>query len=474
MFVLDKMNKLLHRTFHLIKPRQILLTRVYHNSSLPVSLSKVLSTSDLPNHLTVSGWIKSARKQKKNTFLDLSDGSCCNHLQIIANSDIIPKNLNFHSCVNVTGTLVKSEHKGQEVELIADTVTVLNSCDDIYPFQPRRFVKSEFVRQKSTCKAKTNSVASLMRIRNTASSAVHEFFQNNDFIQIHTPVLTSNDCEGGGEVFTVKGPDVDAGPYWESPVHLTVSGQLHLEAMCNGLSKVYNFNPAFRAEMGRTRRHLAEFWMIEAEIAFINDLESLIKVMEDLLKHIAVKVLDVRSSDLEAYAKATKTSVNTEVVSKFINSNIKILPYSEISELMTASANHLEPLLNGDLGREHERWVCNYFGGPVAVINWPRSIKPFYMRSVDDSENLVSAVDLLVIGVGELVGGSLREVSYEKLLARTQNVEGLEWYSEMRKLGSAPTGGFGLGFERMIQFLVGVENIKDTIPFHRSPHSCIL
>lgn len=468
------MNKLFHLTVKSLSPKPLILTPVCHTSSLPTSLSKLLTSPSLPSQLTVSGWVKSARKQKLNTFLDLSDGSSSKQLQVVANTNIIPDELNFHSCVTVKGTLVKSDHKGQDVELIADTVEVLNFCDENYPFQPRRFVKAEFVRQQPTCKAKTNSVASLMRIRNTASQAVHGYFQDQDFVQIHTPVLTSNDCEGGGEVFSVSGGGGKEGPYWDMPVHLTVSGQLHLEAMCNGLAKVYNFNPAFRAERGRTRRHLAEFWMVEAEMAFVDDIETVVKTMEDLLKHTATKILDNRSSDLEIYAKAMKTPSNIPNIEKFINSSVHILPYKEAALLMANPTTKLGPLVEGDLGREHEQWLCMHFDGPVAVVNWPKNIKPFYMREVVGDDSLVSAVDLLVEGVGELCGGSLRETSIQKLKARTGGDAGLEWYSDMRGLGSAPSGGFGLGFERMIQFVAGVENIKDTIPFHRSPHSCVM
>ena len=468
------MNTFFHLTIKSLAPKPLILTPVCHSSSLPTSLSKLLASPSFPSQLTVSGWVKSARKQKLNTFLDLSDGSSSKQLQVVADTNIIPEDLNFHSCVTIKGTLIKSDHKGQEVELIADTVEVLNNCNENYPFQPRRFVKAEFVRQQPTCKAKTNSVASLMRIRNTASQAVHGYFQDQDFVQIHTPVLTSNDCEGGGEVFSVSGGGGEDGPYWDMPVHLTVSGQLHLEAMCNGLAKVYNFNPAFRAERGRTRRHLAEFWMVEAEMAFVDDIETVVKTMEDLLKHTATKILDTRSSDLEIYAKAMKAPSNIPNIEKFINSSVHILPYTEAALLLADPATKLGPLVGGDLGREHEQWLCRHFGGPVAVVNWPKNIKPFYMREVVGDDSLVSAVDLLVEGVGELCGGSLRETCAEKLLAGTGGDAGLEWYSDMRGLGSAPSGGFGLGFERMIQFVAGVENIKDTIPFHRSPHSCVM
>ena len=443
---------------------------------LPSVRSQVLTPlSDLPRPVTVQGWVKSFRKQKQNTFLDISDGTTSHQVQVIAPTDLVPSQVSFHSCVKVKGSLVKSDHPGQAVELQADQLSLVGECEAGYPFQPRRFVKPEFVRRQPGCKAKTNSVASLMRIRNTASQAVHQYFQSREFLQIHTPVLTSNDCEGAGEVFSVSpSSPSEEGPYWDSPVHLTVSGQLHLEALCNGISRVYTFNPAFRAERGRTRRHLAEFWMIEAEMAFVDDLETIIKTMESLIKFTASRVLDSCAGDVELYAKATKGMSNLEKIEKFIASDVVTMTYTEAARLLSDEPS-LGPLQDGDLGREHEQWLCQHVGLPVAVINWPGRIKPFYMRSVEGQPDLVSGVDLLVSGVGELCGGSLREPSAEVLQERLgQGEHGLDWYLDMRRQGAANTGGFGLGFERLIQFLAGVENIKDTIPFHRAPHSCRL
>jgi len=467
------LNKIYHPVSVLIK--KPILFRACHN----LSIGKLVSSSktDLPKPLTVKGWVKSFRKQKQNTFIDLGDGLSGNHLQIVANTDLIPNNLNFHSCVTIDGTLVPSSHPKQEVELQADKVTLINNCNENYPFQPRSFAHSKFVRKHPGCKAKTNSVSSLLRIRNVASQAVHQFFQSEEFLQIHTPILTSNDCEGGGEVFKVTPPppqNQDEGPYWDKPVHLTVSGQLHLEAICNGVSKVYTFNPAFRAERGRTRRHLSEFWMIEAEMAFVDDLQVLINTMESLLKHIATKLLEKSVSDLELYARATKGKSNVNKIEEFIKSKVVVLNYSEAVELISREKT-LGPLVGGDLGRDHEQWLCGHAGGhPVAVVNWPRDIKPFYMRAVTDDSSFVSGVDLLVPFVGELCGGSLREHCYETLVANIGTISDLEWYLEMRQQGAAQTGGFGLGFERLLQYLIGVENIKDTLPFHRSPHNCSL
>ena len=463
-------NKLCRPLSQCVKPP--LIIRPCHVPSLTCQLATPLS--HLPKPVTVQGWVKNFRKQKLNTFLDVSDGTSSHHVQVIADTDIVPDKVSFHSCVEVKGNLVKSLHPGQEMELQAEELRLVGECQPGYPFQPRRFVKPEFVRSQPACKAKTNSVGSLMRIRNTASQAVHQYFQGREFLQIHTPVLTSNDCEGGGEVFSVTPREAGEEQYWDSPVHLTVSGQLHLEALCNGISRVYTFNPAFRAERGRTRRHLAEFWMIEAEMAFVDDIEVVIKSMESLIKFTASKVLESCAADVDLYAKATKGVSNIETIRKLVEREVVTITYTEAVTLLSAQPS-LGPLPGGDLGREHEQWLCQYTGGPVAVINWPQQIKPFYMREVAGQPGLVSGVDLLVQGVGELCGGSLREPCPDILQQRLGGPgHGLDWYLDLRRQGAANTGGFGLGFERLIQFLAGVENIKDTIPFHRAPHSCRL
>jgi len=463
------------KTLQNLVPRLNLSSSSCMSTSIPTSLCQLLSAAAVPSQLTVHGWVKGFRKQKENTFIDLNDGSTSNHLQVVVHTASIPENLNFHSCISVSGQLIQSNHKGQEVELLADKITLINKCDSKYPFQPRRFVKPEFVRKHPTCKAKTNSIASLMRIRNTANQAVHSFFQSNDFVQIHTPILTSNDCEGGGDVFTVSCPSSSEseGPYWEVPVHLTVSGQLHLEAMCNGLAKVYNFNPAFRAERGRTRRHLSEFWMVEAEIAFVEEIDVIIRLIDSLLKHIASSVLERNSDDLRNYSKATKAPDNIPHIEKFLKSSVSVLSFDDASRLLNDADHGLAPL-DGDLGRDHEQWLCKHFNAPVAVIDWPKSSKPFYARESSNTFDAVSAVDYLVEGIGELCGGSLREINTEKLNLKINETKGLEWYHDIRMHGSAPTGGFGLGFDRLIQFLAQVENIRDTLPFPRSPHSCEL
>lgn len=425
----------------------------------------------------MQGWVKGARKQKKQSFLDLGDGTTAKNLQVVVPSQLLPPDLSHHSCVSVTGHLCESSHPKQPVELRATQVTVLGSCEESYPFQARQAASQEFVREHPTCKAKTNSVSSLLRIRNNLSRNIHQYFQERDYLEIHTPILTTNDCEGGGEVFTVQPPQTKEGeaPYWERPVFLTVSGQLHLEAVCNGISRVYTLNPAFRAERGRTTRHLAEFWMLEAELAFVDSLEEVVSEMEGVVTSCAAGLLSSCSEDLELYSRAAGLNSGLERIEQVASAPWHILEYSEAVSLL--ARHKLSSLRAGDLGREHELWLCEHFGGVVAVVNWPAATKPLYMREVPGSGGeLVSAVDILVPRVGELCGGSLREHCPHKLAARLAGVEdnSLDWYLDLRRQGAAPTGGFGLGFDRLVQFLVGVENIKDTVPFHRTPHSCPL
>jgi len=443
----------------------------------PPSIRKLIASPSIGD-CRVQGWIRSARKQKQTSFLDIGDGSCSQSLQVVASSSILPKELNFHSCVMVDGELRPSNHPKQEFELVAKEVHLLRTCDANYPFQPRQAASQEHVRGQPTCKAKTNSVQTVMRIRSKLSRSIHQYFQDKDYLEIHTPLLTTNDCEGGGDVFTVTAPKKEGeDTYWDQPVFLTVSGQLHLEAMCNGIAKVYTFNPAFRAERGRTRRHLSEFWMVEAELAFLENIGDLVNEMEGLVKTAASDILENCKQDIELYSKASGVKGGLARLEAVVEDAWHTIEHKDAVVLVSDPKHRLPPLKNGDLGREHELWLCQHFGGVVAVVNWPAGIKPAYMREVEGSQgSLVSAVDILVPGVGELCGGSLREHCPERLSKRLswQGDKGLDWYLAMRSQGAAPTGGFGLGFERLVQYLVGVENIRDTVPFHRAPHSCPL
>jgi len=462
-----------------------------HSSSLPLSLGQLLRQKPQPalGKVEVAGWVRAARKQKKFTFFDLSDGSVGGglHLQVVANSkDVEGQELAFHSCVRVSGEVVESSHQGQKVELRADKVEVLSSPQGKeYPFQPHHPV-GEAVRREGahTCKAKVEPVASILRIRAALAQHLHTWLTERDFLQVDTPILTGNDCEGGGDVFTVSAPSPSppspSSPYWGHPVHLTVSAQLHLEALCNGLPRVYTLGPAFRAERGRTRRHLSEFHMLEAEVAFISSVPPLVSLIQELLTSCATLLLQSEGlrADLDAYWAGTGSPSTLGRLEALVSSPLTLLSHREAVALVTSAPSHSHlPLLGerGDLAREHELYLCQRLGGLVGVTDWPQELKPSYVRGVEGEGNLVSALDILVPQVGELVGGSLREHDPDILEAKLRaRGEEMPWYVNLRRQGAAPTAGFGLGFERLLQYLVGIENIKDTIPFYRTPHSCIM
>jgi len=484
-----------------------------------ISISQILKDKPL-GQCSVDGWVRNSRKQKDRSFIDLSDGSSAQHLQIVVSRKILPDNAKHHSAIRIVGELQKSSHPKQELELVAERVEVLNSCSEPYPFQPKKQFSMNFVRQYPGYKAKTNSTAALLRIRSHLHQSINQYFQKNGFLHIHTPILTSNDCEDGGEVFKISAkpqgvkpnynqmyaegaqqsinqsteeipgdpleifnPLVNSIPedlkvklkkkeeYFDKPVYLTVSGQLHLEALCNGIKKVYSINPAFRAEKGRTRRHLSEFWMVEAEIAFVDDIKVLLDVIEDLVRYTTKSLLESKLEDLETFSKSATVPDRLDFLRSILNTEFHRISFKEACGIIKEHTNL--PRVEADLSRDHELFLCEHLGGPVFVYNWPKSSKPFYMRETKEDDSLVSCVDLLVPGVGELCGGSLRETSVQSLEKRI-NDDGLDWYIDLRRKGSAPTAGFGLGFERLIQWLVGVENIKDTIPFYRSSHDCQL
>eukprot|EP00088_Acartia_fossae_P033370 TRINITY_DN3415_c0_g1_i1.p1 TRINITY_DN3415_c0_g1~~TRINITY_DN3415_c0_g1_i1.p1 ORF type:complete len:467 (+),score=58.53 TRINITY_DN3415_c0_g1_i1:42-1442(+) len=447
-----------------------------------LSISQLLKEKPLGD-CQITGWIKSARKQKETTFLNISDGSSHKNLQIVVPTSLIGQDVKHHSAIRVKGELVESSHRGQDLELQAQNLEVINSCTEPYPIQPRKHFSQGFVRKFPGYKAKTNSTAALLRLRNHMSQEINRYFQQNGYIHIHTPVITSNDCEGGGEVFRVSCDNIEKKEdnskqvsgkeeYFDKPVYLTVSGQLHLEAICNGISKVYTFNPAFRAEKGRTRRHLSEFWMVEAELAFVEDLEDVLDVMENLIKHVAKALVDHHAEDMNTYATSAKVQNRLEYISRIIENKFHRISFEEARTIL--HENSELPKVEDDFSREHELFLCDHLQGPVFVSNWPKSSKPFYMRECHHDCSLVSSVDLLVPGVGELCGGGLRELDANKLKSSIADNPDLDWYLDLRTKGSAPTGGFGLGFERLIQWLLDVENIKDTIPFYRTSHECIL
>ena len=370
-------------------------TRGY--ATRPPSIRQLLAQPSFGD-CKVQGWVRSARKQKQTSFLDIGDGSCSQSLQVVATPALLPAELNFHSCVAIDGELRPSSHPKQEVELVAKEVHLLRACDPSYPFQPRQAASQEHVRGQPTCKAKTNSVQTVMRMRSRLSRSIHQYFQGRDYLEIHTPLLTTNDCEGGGDVFTVAAPKKEGEEsYWDQPVFLTVSGQLHLEAICNGIARVYTFNPAFRAERGRTRRHLSEFWMVEAEVAFLEDIEDLVSEMEGLVKNAASDILESCIQEVELYNKAAGIGGGLSRLEAATTGPWHIIEHSDAAAMVSDPQHKLPPLKNGDLGREHELWLCKHLGGVVAVVNWPAGIKPAYMREVEGSHGALVGIFCFLI-----------------------------------------------------------------------------
>uniref|UniRef100_A0A3Q3VK37 Aminoacyl-transfer RNA synthetases class-II family profile domain-containing protein n=1 Tax=Mola mola TaxID=94237 RepID=A0A3Q3VK37_MOLML len=416
---------------------------------------------DLTGQRCLAGWVRSVRPQKKNLFLHVNDGSTLQPLQIVASSGLDDPLLTFGCAVEVTGTLKQSPHQKQLVELEADQILVVGECNPVdFPFKIKERHNLEYIRQFPHLRCRTNAFSSLLRIRSEATTAIHSYFRENGFVQIHTPIITSNDCEGAGELFQVEPQspenDEDAN-FFSVPAFLTVSGQLHLEVMSGGFSRVYTFGPTFRAENSQSRRHLAEFYMVEAEVSFTQSIEDLTKVMEDMFRSATEDVLAHCAEDVALFHKIT---------------------YTEAIDILNRSSQKFAfPTQWGcDLQTEHEKYLVKHCGNiPVFVTDYPYELKPFYARDNEDHpEHTAAAVDLLVPGVGELCGGSLREERLDLLRTRAGLQDTYSWYLDLRRFGSVPHGGFGLGFERYLQCILGVDNIKDVIPFPRFSHSCLL
>ncbi|KAM6158055.1 asparaginyl-tRNA synthetase isoform 5-T5 [Rhynchocyon petersi] len=432
-----------------------------HKPSAKLSVRDALRAQNTNGErVKVQGWIRSVRSQKEVLFLHINDGSSLESLQIVADSSLDSRELAFGCSVEVQGQLVKSPSKRQNVELKADKIDIVGNCDvKAFPFKYKKRHPLEYVRQYPHLRCRTNVLSSILRIRSEATAAIHAFFKDSGFVHIHTPILTSNDCEGAGELFQVEPSStirVSEENFFDVPAFLTVSGQLHLEVMAGAFTQVFTFGPTFRAENSQSRRHLAEFYMVEAEMSFIESLQDVMQVMEGLFKATTVKLLSNCPEDVE-------------LCHKFVAPGQKIRTYAE-KQLFNWGA---------DLHTEHEKYLVKHCGNvPVFVINYPLVLKPFYMRDNEDSpQHTVAAVDLLVPGVGELFGGSLREERYhflEQQLARLGLTDTYQWYLDLRRFGSVPHGGFGMGFERYLQCILGVDNIKDVIPFPRFTHSCLL
>ncbi|XP_061263662.1 probable asparagine--tRNA ligase, mitochondrial isoform X1 [Bos javanicus] len=459
-----------------IKRRLLLGRKVMTN------LDNILRCRDVT--LPTKGWIRSVRSQKEVLFLHVNDGSSLESLQVVADSSFDSRELAFGSSVEVQGQLVKSPSKKQNVELKAEKIEVVGSCDaKAFPFKYKERHPLEYLRQYPHLRCRTNVLGSVLRVRSEATAAIHSFFKDSGFVHIHTPVITSNDCEGAGELFQVEPSSKIKVPeenFFNIPVFLTVSGQLHLEVMSGAFTQVFTFGPTFRAENSQSRRHLAEFYMVEAEISFLESLQDLMQVMESLFKTTAMTVLSNCPKDVELCHKFLAPG-QKDRLEHMLKNNFLIISYTEAVEILKQASQNFTftPEWGADLHTEHEKYLVKHCGDiPVFVINYPLVLKPFYMRDNEDGpQHTVAAVDLLVPGVGELFGGSLREERYhllEQRLARLGLTEAYQWYLDLRRFGSVPHGGFGMGFERYLQCILGIDNIKDVIPFPRFTHSCLL
>ncbi len=440
------------------------------------------------------GWVRTHRSSKRVHFLQLNDGSCFETLQVVAEADRIAEDTlsraTTGSCVRVTGDLVISPGTGQTLELQAHDIQVYGSADATsYPLQKKGH-SMEFLREIAHLRPRSNTFGAVFRVRNALSFAIHRFFQERGFLYIHTPVITGSDAEGAGEMFGVTTLDLLNLPrtpsgeidysqdFFGQPVFLTVSGQLEAEIFALAFSNVYTFGPTFRAEHSNTPRHLAEFWMVEPEIAFC-DLDDSCRIAEDFLKYVISAVLDSCPSDLDFFNQRIDSTV-LETLEHVVSSPFERVAYGEAIRLLERAAEQGQrwefPVSWGvALQAEHERYLTEQvFGRPIIVIDYPRQIKAFYMRRNDDGHT-VRAMDVLVPRIGEIIGGSQREERHEVLLD-TIRESGLQedrywWYLELRKYGTAPHAGFGLGLERMMMYLTGMKNIRDVIPFPRAPGS---
>lgn len=443
--------------------------------------------------ITVKGWVRTRRTSKAGiSFVALHDGSCFDAIQVVVpqemeNYDDEVVHLGAGCAVIATGELVESQGQGQAVEIQATALEVVGWVDDpeTYPIAKKRHT-FEYLRTQAHLRPRTNAIGAVTRVRNTLANAIHNYFYQNGYHWINTPIITSSDAEGAGELFRVSTLDLanlprdDKGQpdysqdFFGGESFLTVSGQLNVEAYCLAMSKVYTFGPTFRAENSNTSRHLAEFWMVEPEIAFA-DLDDDAALAEDFLKHCIKAVLDERADDIEFFQKFVDKGL-MERLNGVLGSDFVHMDYTDAIEILQNSGQQFEfPVAWGtDLASEHERFLSEqHVKGPVVLKNYPKDIKAFYMR-LNDDEKTVAAMDVLVPGIGEIIGGSQREERLEMLDQRfpdAETAEHLWWYRELRRYGTVPHAGFGLGFERLINYVTGMENIRDVIPFPRSPGS---
>ena len=429
--------------------------------------------------ILVQGWVRTRRDSRTFSFLEINDGTCLRNIQAIVDrprhAEVSPATTG--SSVSVTGKLVPSRGRGQAFEIVVDTLEIVGGADATYPLQKKGH-SPEYLREIAHLRPRSNLFGSVFRVRSRLALAIHRFFEERGFHHIHTPIITSSDCEGAGELFRVTAGgsrETNGREFFGQPAYLTVSGQLAAEAFACALSKVYTFGPTFRAENSNTSRHASEFWMLEPEMAFC-DLQGNMTMAEDCIKYLLGDLMDRCPDELDLFNRFVDKKL-VERIRFVIERSFRHISHGEAVRLLLQSGRRFEhPVEQGmNLRSEHERYLTEeYFRQPVTVHDYPRGIKPFYMRVNDDGET-VAAMDVLVPGIGEIVGGSQREERRDILLERLRE-QGLDpehyrWYLDLRQYGTVPHSGFGLGFERLIMFATGISNIRDVIPFARTPGS---
>ena len=439
--------------------------------------------------IKLEGWIKNHRKQKEFGFIDFNDGTCFETLQVVYDDSLTDfeeiQKLHIGSAVEINGKIISSEGGKQNYEMRLASIKLLGDCPDDYPLQSKGRPTKEFLREIAYLRPRTNLFNNVFRVRSIAAYAIHKYFQDNGYVYFHAPIITSSDCEGAGEMFQVTTLDLNkiaesgkvdySKDFFGKIASLTVSGQLEGETYAMAYKKIYTFGPTFRAENSNTKTHASEFWMIEPEIAFC-DLNKDMDIMEEMLKYVVKYVLDNCPSEINFFDKFVEPGLINKLT-KLVNSKFVRIDHKDVIKILKEAKVkwEFEPEYGEDIAKEHEKYITEYFDGPVFIKNWPKDIKAFYMKQNDDNET-VAAVDLEVPGAGELIGGSQREEDYTKLKKRMQELgmeeESMEWYLNLRKFGGCYHSGFGMGFERLLIYLTGVENIRDVIPYPRTPGSC--
>ena len=438
----------------------------------------------------VAGWVRTVRDSKTFGFIELNDGSFLNNLQIVftdklSNFTEVCK-VTISSTLIVKGTIVKTENAKQLFEMQANSVEIFNLADSSYPLQKKRH-SFEYLRTVAHLRPRTNTFSAVFRVRSVAAFAIHEYFQKNGYVYLNSPIITCADCEGSAEMFKLTTLDLDkplpqkdghtdfSQDIFGKKAYITGSGQLHGETFSQAFGKIYTFGPTLRSENSNTKTHTNEFWMMEPEISFC-DLEELMNIEEDFLKYVVKAVLERCPEEMEFFDKFVENGL-IEKLKRVISSSFTRIDHKEAIDILKKADRKWEfqPEYGEDLAKEHEKYITEYFNGPVFVKNWPKDIKSYYMKLNPDGKT-VAAVDLEVPGAGEIMGGSQREEDYDKLVARMNemhiNTDELYWYLDLRRYGSVIHSGFGLGFERLLMYLTGMENIRDVIPYPRTPNNC--